>query len=236
MFGLTFTTRSVLAAALTVLAIGLGGCDDEPAQRRAFITFLQTRIIDKPGLHIPIMSDEDIKNLGPYADQYRIMNGFHHRMNDAVSKDMQALQASQPRSIEELVARRAMLPVLQTAMTHMQSEIDKARAEADAAHNALHQPADLKVVYDTAYDHMVALPADTMRELAVSVQQDLPVLKELAAYLDEHRRAISYRDGVPMTNDAKVRGELEPLMRSAVAVAQRSEEGKRKLRKMSEGY
>jgi hypothetical protein len=69
--------RAFALAGALVLALATGGCiDSEPQQRRAFITFLKTRVIDKPGLHIPIMSDKDVTDFGPYADQYRIMNGF----------------------------------------------------------------------------------------------------------------------------------------------------------------
>ena len=77
-------SRRLLAfAGVLALALSLAGCfDNEPAQRAAFVKFLQTRIIDKPGLHIPILSDKEIADLGPYADQYRIMNGFHHRLDE----------------------------------------------------------------------------------------------------------------------------------------------------------
>ncbi len=230
--------RAALAAVIAVFALGLAACgDDEPQQRAAFIKFLQTRIIDKKGLHIPIMSDEDVKNFGPYAAQYNILNGFHHDMDKSVSQDLtKAMQISQPRSLEELVSRRDMLPVLEGMMARMASDLDKAKAQADAAHAALKQPADLKAVYDVAYDRMVTGPAAVMREIALSAQQGLPVLRELAAYVAEHRSVISYQGGMPVTNNPEVRGKLEVLLRAAVAVGESSEEGKRKLRKMVEGY
>lgn len=71
--------RAIFFLVLVGFALSLAGCGEEAPQRKAFIQFPQTRIIDKPGLHIPIMSDQDITNFGPYADQYRIMNGFRHQ-------------------------------------------------------------------------------------------------------------------------------------------------------------
>ena len=113
--------RTAVLAALVTLALGLAGCfGQEPAQRKAFIEFLQNRIINKPGLHIPIMSDQDVANFGPYADQYRIMNGFHHRLNAAISTDFaRAMQIGSPRSLDELVQHRAMLPIVRQGMTKM---------------------------------------------------------------------------------------------------------------------
>ncbi len=80
--------RAAVVAALVGFALLLAGYfGEEEAQRKAFIEFLRTRIIDKPGLHIPIMSDQDVANFGPYADQYRIMNGLHHQLDAAIAKE-----------------------------------------------------------------------------------------------------------------------------------------------------
>ena len=43
--------RAIFLFALVGFALSLAGCGEEAAQRKAFIQFLQTRIIDKPGLH-----------------------------------------------------------------------------------------------------------------------------------------------------------------------------------------
>jgi hypothetical protein len=229
--------RAAVVAALIGFALVLAGCfDDEQAQRKAFIEFLQTRIIDKPGLHIPIMSDQDVANFGPYADQYRIMNGFHHQLEAAVSGDfVRAMQIGSPRSVEDLVQHRAMLPIVTQGMAKMKTAVDKALADADAAHAALKQPPDLKVVYDKAYEHMVTKPANVIRELIPIMVSGLPVIEKLAAFLDEHRNAIEYRGGMPFTRDARLRPQLDALMQEAVRVSEASNEGKRKLRAMAEG-
>ena len=227
---------AVLAALITV-ALGLAGCwGQEPAQRKAFIEFLQTRIISKPGLHIPIMSEQDVANFGPYADQYRIMNGFHHRLDASISQDIaRAMQIGNPRSLEDLANHRAILPLMKQSMAKMQNEIDKALAEADAAYAALKQPPDLKVVYDAAYQHMVSKPAAVFRELIPMILSGLPAIENLAVFLDEHRNVIEYRGGMPVTNDANVRSRLAALLQATVSASEISAEGKRKLRAMAEG-
>ena len=229
--------RAAVVAALVGFALLLAGCfGEEEAQRKAFIEFLRTRIIDKPGLHIPIMSDQDVANFGPYADQYRIMNGFHHQLDAAIAKDFaRATQIGSPRSVEDLVQHRAMLPVVTQGMTKMKTAIDKALADADAAHAALKQPPDLKAVYDKAYEHMVTKPANVFRELMPIMVSGLPVIEKLAAFLDEHRNAIEYRGGMPYARDAALRPQLAALMQEAIKVSEASNEGKRKLRAMAEG-
>lgn len=237
-FSVALPRRRVFAlAGVFAIALSTAGCfDKEPEQRRAFITFLQTRIVDKPGLHIPIMSDKDIADLGPYADQYRIMNGFHHRLNDAVSKDLaRAVQIGKPRSLQDLASQRAIIPALKDGMAKMKAELDKAEAEANAARLALKQPPDLKFVYDTAYERMVTRTARTVRELLPMIDEMLPPIEALAVYLDEHRAKIEFRGASVATRDPVVRAQLTTLLDAATKAAQASEEGKRKLNALVTG-
>jgi hypothetical protein len=230
--------RRVLAlAGVFVLALMAAGClDNEPQQRRAFITFLQTRVIDKPGLHIPIMSERDIAEFGPYADHYRVMNGFHHRLDASISRDLaQAMQIGSPRSLEDLRNHRDVLPVLRTGVSKMKNELDKAEAEADVAHKALKQPPDLKTVYDAAYERMVTAPAHVFRDLVPMIETMLEPIDSLATYLDEHRDTITFRAGSPVVTDPATRTKLAALMETAGKAAQASEDGKRMLRAMAEG-
>jgi hypothetical protein len=229
--------RLIAAAGVVLLALSTAGCfDKEPEQRRAFIAFLQTRIINKPGLHIPILSDKEKTDIGPYADQYYVMNGFHHRLDASISKDLgRAMQIGNPRSLEDLRDHRDILPVVRAGMKNMTAELDKAEAEANDARKKLKQPADLKAVYDIAYQRMVTGPASVFRELDSMIESMLPAIEALAAYLDEHRNVIEFRGGTPATKDTAVRNKLNSLMQAAAKAAEASEDGKRKLRAMAEG-
>ena len=231
------TRHAFALAGVLVLTLATAACfDKEPEQRAAFITFLQTRIIDKPGLHIPIMSDKEIADLGPYADQYRIMNGLHHRLDESISKDLRKVaDASAPRSLEELRDKRAIVSTLKNDMAILTVELDKVEADTDPARTALQQPADLKVVYDKAYERMVTIPAKTFRELLPIMAKGLPAVEELAIYLDEHRDTIELQGGRAAVKDAKVRAKLAALIEAAAEAGKSSEEGKRKLRAMGEG-
>jgi len=230
--------RLFALAGVVIIALSTAGCFEREAdQRKAFIAFLQTRIIDKPGLHIPILSEKEKADIGLYADQYYIMNGFHHRMNDAIGQDFaRAMQIGNPRSLEDLAKHRAIIPVMKNGMAKMKTALIKIEADADAAHKALKQPPDLKAVYDIAYGRMVTKPASVFRELFPVIEAMLPPIEELAAFLDEHRSTIQYRGGAPVTSDPATRQKLAALLLGAVKAAEASQEGKRKLREMAEGH
>ena len=73
------TSRPILViAAFVAVGLGLTACgDDEAAQRKTFIEFLQTRIIDKPGVHVPKLDSELEGKLGVYAKHYALIANFH---------------------------------------------------------------------------------------------------------------------------------------------------------------
>lgn len=164
------------------------------------------------------------------------MNGFHHKLDASISKDLASvMQISTPRSLEDLRNHRDVLPILRTGMSKMKDELDKAEAEADAAHPALKQPPDLKAVYDVAYQHMVTTPARVFRELVPMIETVLPAIEDLANFLDQHRDTITFRGGSPVVTNPATRTKLAALMEAAGKAAEASEEGKRKLREMAEG-
>src|SRR5580658_7491601 len=100
-----YSTRAV---GVVLLAVFVAGCDDEPAQRKAFIEFLQTRIIDKPGMHVPHLTPEEAKSFGDYAKQYAIITDFNDGLDRVVAKPMQeAIDRGAVHSLDEVVTRHA---------------------------------------------------------------------------------------------------------------------------------
>jgi hypothetical protein len=182
------------------------------------------------------MSEQDIKNFGSYADQYKIMNGFHHQVDRTIQQDLaRAMQIGTPRSTAELPGKRKLFPVIRQGMTKFKAEIETAQAQADAAHAALKQPPDLKTVYDIAYGRMVSTPAAVFLDMVPSILDALKPVEKLADFLDQNRDAIEYRDGQPTSRNTFISRRLASLMHAAAASAKASEEGRRKLRVISEG-
>ena len=222
---------------LVLLATGLTACwDSEPNQRKAFIAFLQTRIIDKPGLHIPIMSEKDVSDFGPYADHYRILNGFHHQLDANVSKDLQkAAQFGRPKSLEELRSQRALMPLMMETMAKLKAELAKAEADAEAARMALKQPPDLKAVYDKAYERMVTRAAQLFRDLMPTVEAVLPPIGALAAFLDENRANIELRGNQITVKNEAVRAKLAAMIDEVTKLTRAVTEGQRKMQAFASG-
>jgi hypothetical protein len=231
-------TRRVFAlGGVLAIAFMTAGCfGKEPEQRKAFIAFLQSRVIDRPGLHIPIMSDKDVADFGPYADHYRILNGFHHRLDNNVSQDLRrAAQMGRPQSLEELRNQRALIPAMTDTMAKLKAELAEAEADADAAHAALNHPPDLKAVYDKAYERMVTRPARLFRELMPLIETTLPTIGALAAFLDDNRGTIELKGNQVAVKDEAVRARLAALIDEATKLAQAVTDGQRKLQAFATG-
>ncbi len=160
--------RRFFLAAL-VAGFGLAACgDSEPTQRKAFMEFLQTRILDKPRLSPPKPSEEETKSFGSYAKHYEIILGFYNY--NAMDKKpptsaWQILDSLVTPTIGVLMIRPADLDVAAAEMSAMRKAFDAALAKADTAHATLKQPDELKVVFDKAYELTVTAAAKDMKEI-----------------------------------------------------------------------
>ncbi len=116
-----------LRRALLFLLFGLAlaACGpSEPAQRKAFIAFLQTEVLPRPGARVPQPNAEKQKTFGDYAGHYAVITRFHERMNASVATPMQqAMSNGVPRSIAEVVTRTAAMSSKQRAMTEAQQKM-----------------------------------------------------------------------------------------------------------------
>src|SRR5229473_1008332 len=105
-------------AAAILIATSLLACgDSETAQRKAFIEFLQTRIVVKPGIHVPKLTADETAAFGRYAAHYALIADFNAHLDQAVAQPMhQALAAGAPRSLGELASRRQDVTAIANGM------------------------------------------------------------------------------------------------------------------------
>ena len=133
---MTGRTLSRLHIGLVLIAVALCGCgDDEANQRKAFIEFLQTRIVAKPGIHVPHLTAEETAAFGPYAKHYAVIADFNAALDEAISKPMQqAIQHGTPHSLAEVITRRQDIASVGEGMANMKAALGRELAKADAAH------------------------------------------------------------------------------------------------------
>ena len=206
------------AAAVALLALLLAGCNDEPAERKAFIEFLQARIIDKPGLHVPHLTPEEDKSVGDYAKQYAIITDFNDGLDKSVAKPMaEAINRGAIRSIDDVVTRHADFVAARDGIAQLRGAIDKQLAAADAAHAALKQPDDLKPVFDKAYERDVTIPAKTFADIFPDLSQALTAVIDLGDFIEQHKDKVTINGPTIETTDPALKPQLQALLNALTA-------------------
>lgn len=223
-------------AVISGLALLLAGCDDEPAQRKAFIGFLQSRILDKPGVHVPKVTADDTKSWGPYAKHYAVIYDFNGALSERVSKPMQeAMGRGTPRSIQEVVDRRADMQALLSGMQELRMEIDRQLATAEAARAGVQQPPDLKIVYDAAYERDVTAPARAFADALPPVSDAFGAAIALATFLAENRSRVRINGPMIETADPALQREIQARLTTMTGKAQQVQAAQQRLRAVITG-
>jgi Protein of unknown function (DUF3053) len=205
-------------AGVALLVVFLAGCNDEPAQRKAFIEFLQSRIIDKSGLHVPHLTADEAKSFGPYAKQYAIITDFNDGLDRAVAKPMaDAINRGAIHSLNDVVTRHADFVAARDGMTQLRAALDKQLAEADGAHAALKQPDDLKPVFDKAYERDVTIPAKAFADIFPDLSQALTAIVDLGDFLAQHKDKVTINGTMLQTSDPALQPQLAALVGALTA-------------------
>lgn len=217
----------LLALALPLVLAACGS--KEPEQRAAFTQFLQTRIVDKPGVRVPKLTEEEKKSFGDYAAQYAVITDFNAAMDASVKPMGNLMQKGAVRSLNDVIARRDDIKTVQAALKDMGEALTKEQAKADAARAQLKQPDDLKVVYDKAYAKTVTVPADTFREVLPQISGTLDSSLKVAEYVEAHKAQIDLSGPMPKVQDPTVLAELNKLLQDLTAQAQKVQQAQTRL-------
>lgn len=217
------TALTRLGALSLGAALTLSGCSSEPGERKAFIEFLQTRVLSTQRAAVPQLNEQQRKAFGPYAAHYDIITGFNKEMSEApLTRMMAALQGT--RSLPQLMAKRTQVSELLAHLPQAQQEVKARIDRATAAKNALKQPDDLKVVYDAAFDKLVTQLGALMLRLLPATQGMLAATMELVTYVEQNPKDVSFvGSSVQATNQAsldKVNVLINKLKTEAALVAE----------------
>ncbi|PLC05582.1 DUF3053 domain-containing protein [Variovorax sp. RO1] len=216
---MTTTTRSRFSSAWLCLAFGLMlsmllvACGNKEAeQRTAFITYLQTRVLDKPGLRVPTPTAEEKASFGDYAQHYAVITDFNEGMNQSVSKPMTQIMAKGAlRSMADLPARRDDLKAAKEGLGGLRTALDQQLAKADAARAQLKQPDDLKQVYAKAYEKTVTTPATTFKEVFPPVDAVFDSALAIADFMEKNKSKLQVSGATLTVTDPAVAAELNKM-------------------------
>lgn len=228
-----FTRRGFAIAGVFLLALSAAACgDNEPEQRKAFIAFLQTRIVDKAGVHVPKLTDEDVKSFGPYAAHFNIISAFTNNpeMTGVASQMQQVTQRVSLNSVQDLVDNRSALRSVKDDLGKITVAMNKALADTIRQRDALKQPDDLKAVYDRAFDKDVLTPVRGFNETVPLVVDIAEAALKLADYIDANRGKVIIQGNNVGGKDAKTQREVDNLVKNLSSQAPKFQESQRRLR------
>jgi hypothetical protein len=228
--------RCVRFGGIAILAVWLAACgDSEGTQRKAFIDFLQTRILAKPGVHVPRLTAEETAAFGPYAQHYAVIAEFNSGLDEVVSKPMQRALTAAPRSLDQLAAKRPEIVEIKAGMAGIRAALDRQLRTADAARAGLKQPDDLKPVYDAAYDRDVTQPAKAFTEIFPDVDDAIGTILQFADFLEQNRDKLRIEGAMIRVTDTSVQEKLQGLMEAMRAKQQGIQKAQQRLRRIATG-
>lgn len=181
--------------ALTVFMLGACG-DNEPEQRVEFKRFLQSRIIDKPGLEIPTISVQQHEDFGLYARHYAIIWNFHQTVDKGMKRLSKTLQKSALHSYDQVLTRRSDLDSCMQEVVKMRLALDEALRSADLSKAQVIQPVDLVPVFDKAYEKTVRVPARSLAEVLSVIDAAWGDFIAFSDFLRKHGDQIVVQDSV----------------------------------------
>ena len=203
-----------LLALLLLACALLSACSPEDKgarQRENFKLILQRNILDKKGIRFPPLTEEQKRNLGPYAGQYILLN--------SLSEDEELLSSFSGLPELQQKLMRAMDPaekqvLIDEAAEHLETIREKliaAYKKIRRSKRALKQPDDVRGIYEEAYLKVIQAPTDLLVDL---IDQSLEAVKAATAlnqYMMQHPDAARYQDSTVLIQKPEAEAEIDGL-------------------------
>ncbi|NHZ63384.1 DUF3053 family protein [Massilia sp. CCM 8694] len=232
-----FSQRSLLWMLGGLLALGIAGCSSEPKERAAFIAFLQTRIIDKPGVHVPRLTPEEEKSFGAYSKHFAVISDYNKTIDTKVEQPLRNVTGMRmPRTIADLPAWRENMLTLRKTSVQVRNTIDTEQAAAGVKRVALKQPDDLRMVFDKAYGRIVSDPGNGVKDMLTALESMIDSAEKLTAFMDAHKAQIRLNGAMAEVDDQKVLDEMNVLMKDMNAGNAKVAQAQRKLNALVSGH
>lgn len=159
-----YRSRWLLPVLVILAALQLAACgDSEAEQRKAFIAFLQSAQSQQDGT-LPVLTEEQKKSFGNFANDYAILTTFSQQFNQAVSGSLTPMlgQISRIRVPKDYLTQRDGLRQSIGAMNLLSQHVQAAKVQADNAHRTLKQPEEVQIPYERLYARTVIQPTNTL--------------------------------------------------------------------------
>ncbi|MEG3133400.1 DUF3053 domain-containing protein [Rouxiella sp. T17] len=179
---------------LLLIIFTLSGCgDNEQTQRKAFIDFLQTRVLANGRLDLPQLSEQQNKAFGHYVKDYAVIAHFHQKMATELNSSLVPVFTSMNAltSVNALLEQRNDLQIMADKSAQWQKDINAMRSQAEAQRGTLKQPPDLAKVYDQAYNKAVSQPADVAEQLFTLLPQVLKLIVVKADFIKDQGKKVT---------------------------------------------
>ena len=186
--------HTLYAAALCLLLglslLALGGCsDNEPENRRAFIAFLDEKVLPQKGVSLPELAGKEKKALGTYAEHYELLTDFQKNLAKEAGKNATELLAlTEFANLEALAKGERSLKNAAKEADKLQKLVLSLKEKADKNKAGLSLPEDLAPVYNAAYDKVVTLPAAASAEAFAAVHSVFAAILDLLDFINAHSR------------------------------------------------
>jgi len=229
--------RKFLCALAGAVSLAFAGCgNSEEQQAKAFADFLDHRILEKPGLHVPDLSEEERASFGRFAQDYGIVRGFQDDLDASVKDYALRLHPVPPNaSLGDLAKYKPDLMAVREWMVKIEGALDGALARAQAARAALKQPDILKSRFDQVFERTVVTPHKVMHEIIPPSRDLLDAEIAIADFMIAHKADIATVGTQLQVSKPEVRNELQRLLAAYNAKAPQLAEANRKFEALGHG-
>ena len=189
----------------------------EQEQRKAFVEFLESRVIAAADTDRVLMSAEVRKKVGNYGRHFDVIASYAKELGDIDARlagEKTRIAAYGPVAMDKLGSERARMEQLVAAFSRSAQQLDAVKARADAARAALKQPEDVQAVFDRAYAKEVSGYAAAIQAL-YAVQKDFYAeAVRMGVFLEKHRDKVHFRNKAVTIDDQALLTEYNALQKA----------------------
>lgn len=202
----------MLVLALSGLILAACMNHKEPEERAAFITWLQVQIVDAPTSRVPELDESQREALGQYDAQYAVLSDFQALTQTQMLHLANTFEHERVSSIAQIQARHDMLRADRRALIQGLQAMLLAVQRARTMQAEWEQPADLRPVYDMAFEKTVVQPmaeVEALTRVALAAVNDA---LSVADYLQAHADQVVTDGQDAAVRDPSVQRELNQLL------------------------